>query len=140
MSEENNEKQRPWWQRILLAVVRSPINTLFGLALLYFAFRAFVWGGAMADKTAFFVVIGLWAFYLLAKGVLKIVLIVILLLCAGYGYYHFTHLDNSQCEQSGGVWNDKTGTCEEKVGLWKRIEKIWSDDSAKQTTADNNAK
>lgn len=130
MAETKEEKQRPKWQRFLLCCLTSPINTLFVLALLYFGFRGFVWGGAVADKTAVFAVLALWAFYLLAKKAFKIILIIILLLCGGYGYYHYTHLEESQCEQSGGVWNSKKRVCEEKIGLWKRIQKMWSEYAA----------
>lgn len=125
MAEENNPK---WYVRLLLRALRSPVNTVFAAALLYYGFLGFVLeNNPLVDKLIFFVVIGLWMFWLLAKNLFKIILLAVVIAMAGYGYYAYTHKDIAECEVSGGEWNKETKTCEAKLSWWQKAMQMWED-------------
>lgn len=124
---EPKEKKKNLFLRGLLFIIKSPINVLFGLALAYFAFQAYILSNSSwMNKPAMIAVICLWIAYIVAKYALKLVLILIIAGAVFYGYLSFINRDAKKCEENGGVWNKTTRTCEEKNGLMQKIQKLWN--------------
>ena len=108
---------------VLKFILKSPINSIFILAAVCFAVIAFGISPTLENKTIFFVIIGLWVFWFLAKQVLIILVVLGLLGGGAYLYYEYSHQEQRQCEQSGGFWNKETKTCEETVPLWEKAKR-----------------
>ena len=110
-------------KKLLKFFIKSPINTLFVLAAVCFAIMAFGISPSLENKTIFFIIIGLWVFWFLAKQVLIILVVLGLLSGGAYLYYEYSHREQRQCEQSGGFWNKETKTCEENVPLLEKAKR-----------------
>ena len=125
MAEENKQK---WFTRLLFRVLKSPVNTIFLAAMLYYAFLGFVvQNNPLADRLVFFAVVGLWLLWLLAKNVFKLILLAVVIAACAYGYYAYTHKAIAECEASGGEWNKETKKCEAKRSWWEKAMKLWDD-------------
>lgn len=109
---------------LLLWFVHSPVRSVFIVLLMYFGVRVLIFDG-LADKLFLTGVFILWLFWFFAKNMIKILLVLIVLGAAGHAYYRYSHQEQIQCEESGGVWNKQTKTCDEKglIRIW--IEKAW---------------
>ncbi len=130
--EENvkieGEEPKSWWKRLLLALLKSPVNTFFGLLVIYELFSIYVLGqNALTDKLTLAGLLFLWLLWYLFKNVIKLLLLAILIALAAYGWYYYSHQDQRLCEQSGGVWNEQTATCEEKISFWQKVKNLWQE-------------
>ncbi|MBQ8464940.1 MAG: hypothetical protein IJ545_02905 [Alphaproteobacteria bacterium] len=125
MAEETTQivKKSKWWQKLLKLGLKSPVNTVFVLALIYFSLQAFVFDNSMHSKVVLFGVICLWAFWFVAKQVFAALIALGLLCSGGYLYYEYTHKEIKKCEASGGYWNKETKTCEAKVPLLEQAKR-----------------
>ena len=140
MAEENKEK-KSIFLRILGICLRSPIGTLFALALIYFAFQAYVLGNSpLINKGIMLGICILWGLWFLARNMFKLLLVIVILIFAAYGYYAYNQREIAKCEAAGGVWNKETGICEEKLSLWQRLEKLWKEYVAKDDSETDTAK
>ena len=125
MEETKNENKRGWGGRLLGLMLASPVNTLFVLALAYYAFQTYVLDNSpLLNKAIMLGIICLWILWFAAKNLIKLLLILALVAAAVYGYYSYSTRDARQCEESGGVWNKETKSCEEKTGLLHSIQKL----------------
>ena len=111
-------------KKIIKTIIFSPINTAFVVVLFYFAMQAYFFDPSVANKIAFFAILGLWIFWFLAKKIFLLIAVLLLLCLGGYGYYNHLHKAQKQCEESGGYWNEETKECEEKVPLWEQIKRF----------------
>ena len=131
MTEETkNDKKPSLGIRLLRLALASPVNTLFILALAYYAFQIYILGNSpLLNKAIMFGIAGLWILWFAAKNLLKLLLFLALAGVAIYGYYSYATRDIRQCEANGGVWNKERKTCEEKTGwlheLQKLVEQYW---------------
>lgn len=132
MSENKEAENKPGLlKHILLSALKSPVNTILFLAFAYFGLKAYVFGDAFMDKLIMFGILALWMFWFIAKHMLIILMLLILLGGSAYFYYEYLHQQEKECEASGGAWNVKTKTCEEKQGFWDYIEGLWQQYKAK---------
>ena len=125
MTELEAQKKSGLWKKILKRIIKSPINSIFIIALLYFGMQAFMFSQTLSDKVAFFAVIGVWVLFFIAKQIFLFLIILLLLGGGAYLYYDYTHHEAKQCEQNGGYWNSNTQTCEEKKSSWERLKAFW---------------
>lgn len=126
MAEENkNEKKRSRGGRLLALMLTSPVNTLFILALAYYAFQIYVLNNSpLLNKAIMLGIACLWILWFAAKNLIKLLLLLILAGTAVYGYYGYATRDVRKCEENGGVWNKESKTCEEKTGWLHEIQKL----------------
>ncbi len=127
MTEENKkeEQEKVWWKKILLGMLRSPIQTIFGICTLVYLARIFLLGqDDFTIKAQALGIVFLWVLWIVAKSIIKLLLFIALLLLGLYGYYYYTHHDEIACEESGGYWNAKEETCEEKGTIWQQIRRL----------------
>ena len=132
MAEENkNEKKRSRGVRLLALMLTSPVNTLFILALAYYAFQIYVLNNSpLLNKAIMLGIACLWILWFAAKNLIKLLLLLILVNVAQirgpavYGYYGYATRDARKCEENGGVWNKESKTCEEKTGWLLEIKKL----------------
>ena len=104
MAEENkNEKKRSRGGRLLALMLASPVNTLFILALAYYAFQIYVLNNSpLLNKAIMLGIACLWILWFAAKNLIKLLLLLIL---AGTAVYGYATRDVRKCEENGGVWN-----------------------------------
>ena len=124
MTEENKkeEQEKIWWKKLLLGMLRSPVQSIFGIFTLIYLLRIFLLGqDELTIKAQAVGVIFLWVLWVVAKSIIKLLLFIALLLVGGYGYYYYTHHSEISCEENGGYWNAKEEVCEEKGNLWQQI-------------------
>lgn len=127
MSENKEAENKPsLLKRIILSALKSPINTVLLVLLLYFGLKAYAFDGTLLDKLTAFGVLALWMFWFIAKHMLMILLLILFLSGGAYFYYEYTHQQEKECEANGGEWNRKTKVCEEKQGFWSYIENLWA--------------
>ena len=119
MSEEKfpENKNGSRWKKILLSIAASPVNSLFGAVVLFYAARIFIFGqDTLLIKLEAGGVVFLWLLWTFAKSLIKILLFVALLAAGAFEYYH-----EIACEDNGGRWNSERETCEEKSSLWQQV-------------------
>ncbi len=85
MSSE--EKEKSWPVRMLLAFVRSPVQIALGLGMIYFAFMAFVVGHDSGQYKLLLAAAAFWVVWVLAKNMLKLILVLLIAAAAFYAYY-----------------------------------------------------
>ena len=87
MAEENkNEKKRSRGVRLLALMLTSPVNTLFILALAYYAFQIYVLNNSpLLNKAIMLGIACLWILWFAAKNLIKLLLLLILAGTAVYG-------------------------------------------------------
>ncbi len=113
-------------QKIWRTCLRSPINVLAGVLLVYFGFLAFVLEkDAFLNKTIMLAVVFVWGVWFFLKNFIKIILFLAIIGCGAYAYYRYVNMDRINCEESGGVWNEASKTCEEKLSFWQEIQNKW---------------
>ena len=80
MAEENkNEKKRSRGVRLLALMLTSPVNTLFILALAYYAFQIYVLNNSpLLNKAIMLGIACLWILWFAAKNLIKLLLLLIL--------------------------------------------------------------
>ena len=121
----NTEKKIGFGRKLLGLVLTSPVNTLLGLALAYFAFQAYVLDNSpLLNQTAALGVICLWVLWFVAKNIIKLLFILLLGGVAVFSYYNYINRDARLCEENGGVWNDASQTCEEKTGWMHSLQEM----------------
>lgn len=118
--------------KFLKLILKSPIRSIFVVALMYFGAQAFVFSQTLTDKIAFFAVIGVWILFFVAKQMFFFLTLLCLLGGGAYLYYDYTHREAKQCEQEGGYWNANTQTCEEKKSSWERLKAFWDKNKLKE--------
>ena len=124
MSEEKIEKSR--WKRFAFFCLRNIVNVAFFLFAAYYALLGWVFQvSPTANKMMFAGVICLWLMWIFAKAIIKVVLALFIVVMIIVGWYHISHYDELQCKNNDGIWNAETQTCEEKLSLWERIQKLW---------------
>lgn len=124
MSEEKSQENKNGsrWKKILLFIAASPVNSLFGAAVLFYIVRILVFGqDTLLIKLEAGGVVFLWLLWTFAKSFIKILLFVTLLAVGAFGYYQYSHRNEIACEDNGGRWNSERGTCEEKSSLWQQV-------------------
>lgn len=112
--------------RALLIFIKNPINSIFALAILFFALKVYVFGGGFTDKLLMMGAIFLWVLWFMAKHVLLLLLLILLIAGGGYAYYSYNQKLKAECEQSGGAWNSNTKVCEEKVSFQEKVLRLWN--------------
>ena len=129
LKEENKDDSQAnysLWGKFWRMCLRSPINTIAVIFLLYYGFLAYVLEkDAFVNKTIMLGIVFLWGVWFFAKNMIKILLIVAVIGCGAYGYYRYTHLEQAQCEESGGEWNKVNKTCEKKLTFWQKLQNQW---------------
>lgn len=125
MVENNQPKEKvKWWKKLLKVMIKSPINSIFVISVIYCVVQAFVFSPTFYNKVLLFAVVCLWVFWFLAKQIF-IVLILLGLLCSGgYLYYEYTHKEIRECEEAGRYWNSETKTCEENVPFMEKAKRF----------------
>ena len=119
-SPENKNGSR--WKKILLSIAASPVNSLFGAVVLFYAARIFIFGqDTLLIKLEAGGVVFLWLLWTFAKSLIKILLFVSLLAAGAFGYYQYSHRNEIACEDNGGRWNSEREICEEKSSLWQQV-------------------
>ena len=115
------ENKTSWTKKIIKTVLLSPVNITFAIVAVYFGMKAYSWEPSFTNQIIFFAVLGLWAFWIIARYM--VILFVILALAGGgyYMYYQYSTREIRACEEKGGVWNKETKTCEEKVTLVNKV-------------------
>lgn len=124
-----------WLTRFFKGFLFSPVNLVFIIALSWFGAKAYLWEPSFTNKIIFFGIIGLWMFWIIARYM--IILFVVLALLGGgyYAYYQYSNREIKKCEESGGVWNKETKTCEAKLTIWQKIDR-WFQQAADKTTSE----
>lgn len=124
MSEEKfpENKNGSRWKKILLSIAASPVNSLFGAVVLFYAARIFIFGqDTLLIKLEAGWVVFLWLLWTFAKSLIKILLFVALLAAGAFEYYQYSHRNEIACEDNGGRWNSERESCEEKSSLWQQV-------------------
>lgn len=124
MSEEKfpENKNGSRWKKILLSIAASPVNSLFGAVVLFYAARIFIFGqDTLFIKLEAGGVVFLWLLWTFAKSLIKFLLFVALLAAGAFEYYQYSHRNEIACEDNGGRWNSERETCEEKSSLWQQV-------------------
>ena len=124
MSEEKfpENKNGSRWKKILLSIAASPVNSLFGAVVLFYAAQIFIFGqDTLLIKLEAGGVVFLWLLWTFAKSLIKILLFVALLAAGAFEYYQYSHRNEIVCEDNGGRWNSERETCEEKSSLWQQV-------------------
>lgn len=124
MSEEKfpENKNGSRWKKILLSIAASPVNSLFGAVVLFYAARIFIFGqDTLLIKLEAGGVVFLWLLWTFAKSLIKILLFVSLLAAGAFEYYQYSHRNEIACEDNGGRWNSEREICEEKSSLWQQV-------------------
>lgn len=122
MTEETEApKKTKWWKKLLKMIIKSPVNTLFGLAVICFGAQAYMFDPTITNKIALFAIIGLWVFWFLAKQAFMLLITLGLLIGGASMYYTYTHQEAKKCEEAGGYWNSNTQVCEEKRSWWDKV-------------------
>ena len=145
MSEnEANSQKTTWWKKLLKLGLKSPVNAIFIVAVIYCALQAFVFDNSLHSKVVLFAVVCLWAFWFVAKQVFAALIALGLLCSGGYLYYEYSHKEIKKCEATGGYWNKETKKCEEKVPLMEQakrlIKKVITDTQINKETSDKKNK
>ena len=124
----NKKAPQRWYIRLVLAAIKSPVQTALLCMLLYFACKGYVFQIEPITNKMYMVgvlIVGLLWF--MAKNILKIILLAGLI---AYGFYMYHTVETRElhaCETSGGTWNEKTQKCEEKTGFWSSVVDRFSD-------------
>lgn len=119
---EEEKARRSLSKRILLYLLKSPVNFLLGLLTLYYGLRVFVFSAdTLTYKFNLVFVVLLWILWFFAKTFFKIFLLLLVIGMGFYGCYQYNHREKAACEKSGGVWNAQTRICEQKLSWWDKI-------------------
>lgn len=125
---ETKDKKKNIFVRGLIAAIKSPINTIFLLALLYFAFQTYILGHASwSNKMLLIATVCLWIGYQFAKYAFKLVVILIVAAALFFGYLTYTKDEADSCLDNGKTWDERTQTCVEKDGLIQKVQKLWQE-------------
>ena len=128
MSDENEEAKPSLLKRLLVWCLTSPVNVLFMAALLYYGVKGFVFKiDPMFSKMIMVGIAGLWLLWTVGKSILKLLLFLFIAAGLAYGWYTYTQRDARACEESGGAWNQKTKTCDEKLDWKQKIVKMYQE-------------
>ena len=120
--ENKKTEEKSLKKRFLLFLLHSPVQSVFGIVLLVYLARIFIFGqDEFAIKFQALGVAFFWVLWVVAKSIIKLILFIALLLVGAYGYYNYNNHDKISCEDSGGYWNAKEEICEEKTGIWQWI-------------------
>ena len=121
---EEKESRPYWWVVLLKKMLFSPINTVFILAILYFAAQVYLFEGTMTNKLILFAFIFGWLLLFLLKHLFILFVVLALVAGGGFLYYQQTQQEIRKCEESGGYWNKKTKTCEKTVPLLEQAKRF----------------
>lgn len=129
MAEEN---KKSIWLKFGSFCLKSPISCLFAVFILYYAAKIYVFGGdTIINKAIMIGLFALWAVYFALRHLFKFLLILALLGAVIYGFYAYSQREIKKCEDSGGVWNTETQTCEKKKTFWEEVKNLWQQFSEK---------
>lgn len=121
------EKKESRWKKFLWRCLKSPVNSLLVLALLYFGFQAYVLGhNPLINKGIMIGLVLLWLLWFIARNMLKLFLLLALAGGIAYGWYAFSQRKIAACENAGKVWNEEKQACEEKKTLTEKLERLWN--------------
>ncbi len=110
-------------KKLGLFCLKNIISFLFATAVLYYAFQAYVLEtDVFLNKLIMFVIIALWGLWLLVRHMAAILLVLIVLGGAAYGWHLFSTRDARACEEAGKVWNEENQICEDKKTFLQKIE------------------
>lgn len=115
-------------KRILMSALRSPLSTIMILLFAYFGIQAFILHINTATNQIYMVIlIFLWVFWYVARNIFKLILLAVVIAYGASLYHEYSTREISQCEASGGQWNEQTSQCEEKTGFWAGVFKRFQD-------------
>ena len=123
---ENPEKQKSnWLKKILLWPLKSPISAICLAGILYFGFKAYILqANPDLNKLIALAFAVAWVILFILKHLLILILLIALTGGIFYAYYQYTNRPRIECEEKGGIWNDETKTCEEKIGFMAEVQKV----------------
>ncbi|MBQ8870540.1 MAG: hypothetical protein IJ019_04100 [Alphaproteobacteria bacterium] len=123
---DNKENNR--FKKFFIFCLRNIVNVIFCCLTIYYGLLSFVLQiSPLENKIILAIVVVLWLLWLFAKAIITMVLSIIIVLLILYGWYYYTNYEQISCKNSGGVWNEQTQVCEEKVDLLQRIKNIWKE-------------
>ena len=115
-------------KRILMNAIRSPLSTIMILLFACFGIQAFVLHiNTTTNQFYMIILIFLWIFWYVARNIFKLILLAVAIAYGASLYHEYATREMSQCEASGGQWNEQTERCEEKTGFWASIFKRFHD-------------
>ena len=121
---DNNSDNR--FKKNAIFLFKNIVNIIFACLGTYYAVLAFVLQIApQENKLMLAGVLVLWLFCIFAKAIITLVLSLIVIILLTYGWYYYTHYEQINCKNSGGVWNEQKQICEEKIDLLKKIKDVW---------------
>ncbi len=117
-----------WHKRILMTALRSPLSTTIILLFLYCGIQAFLLNiNPTGNKLYMICLIFIWIFWYVARNLFQLILLAIIIAYGVSLYHDYSTREISQCEASGGEWNEQTEQCEEKTGFWAQVFKRFHD-------------
>lgn len=124
--EKTKEEQKTgFWRRLLRICLKSPVNILLALAILYYAAQVYVLGiNPVYNKMIMFGLMGLWLLWLLARSLFKLILLLIVAGGLAYGWYWYSTREIRACEEAGRVWNKEKNVCEDKKTILQKAEEL----------------
>ncbi|MBE6453072.1 MAG: hypothetical protein E7012_06260 [Alphaproteobacteria bacterium] len=124
MSEDNTEK-KSILKRIFIWPLHHPLTALCLLAIIYFAFQAYILDNNPAmNKLVIVAIIVAWGILFILKHLIVLIMLVLLGCGIFYAYYQYTNRPRIECEEKGGIWNEDSQTCEEKSGIMAEFQKF----------------
>lgn len=122
----SKEQKESFMIRFLSFCVKAPVTLFFVCVLGYFAFQTYVLGDSpFINKVIMLCLLILWAIWFLARHMIKVLIVVCVVGAVAYGYYAHTRQKIESCENSGGVWNEQTQTCEVKKSFLEEVKDLW---------------
>lgn len=112
-----------WLTRFFKTFLLSPVNIIFAIALAWFAFRAYMVEPTLTNKLIVYGIAGLWIFWIVARYMIILFVVIALLGGGYYAYYQYSTREIRKCEAAGGEWNKETKTCEAKKTFLEKMEK-----------------
>lgn len=117
-----------WYKRIIMTVLRSPLSSIIIILFLYCGAQAFLLNiNPTGNKLYMLCLVFIWIFWYVARTLFQLILLAIIIAYGVSLYHDYSTREISQCEASGGEWNEQTQRCEEKTGFWAGVFKRFHD-------------
>ena len=123
MTESTSENRL---KKFAIFCFKNIVNVIFACLTAYYSLLALVLEiSPVENKMILGGVVILWLLWLFAKAIITTVLSLIVIVLIAYGWYYYTHYEQINCKNSGGVWNEQKQICEEKLDLIEKIKNVW---------------
>ena len=117
-----------WYKRIIMTVLRSPLSSIIIILFLYCGAQAFLLNiNPTGNKLYMLCLVFIWIFWYVARTLFQLILLAIIIAYGVSLYHDYSTREISQCEASGGEWNEQIQRCEEKTGFWAGVFKRFHD-------------